>query len=115
MSAPCKFRREWLLGIDVGIWNGDIISGGVEYRAEARHVVRPEMYEDETYPLLSGIDPYGDTIFNSLQLPHLILELERRLEVMDAGPKSRSVEGVLALARECLASSPHTYLVFVGD
>ena len=29
----------------------------------------------QTYPLLAGIDPYGDTIFNRLQVEHLIVEL----------------------------------------
>ena len=105
------------MGIEVGIWTGDVIpAGGVEYRAEASHVVSPEMYQDETYPLLSGIDPYTNTIFNRLQMTRVIDELERRIETMDAGPRRRSVERVLALARESRDDSgPHAYLVFVGD
>jgi hypothetical protein len=104
------------MGIEVGIWSGDIVDPrGVTFRGEGSDVVAPEMYEDETYPLLSGIDPYGDTIFNSLQMPRLIKELERRFEAMDAGLKRRTVGRVLGFARECLDASPHTYLVFVGD
>ena len=104
------------MGIDVGIWSGDVVrTGGFRFRADASDVVEGEMYEDESYPLLSGIDPYGDTIFNCLQLPRFIKELERRFETMDAGPERRRVGSVLDLARECLDASPHTYLVFVGD
>jgi hypothetical protein len=101
---------------EVGVWSGDIVDiKGVTFRGNARDVVAPEMYEDETYPLLSGIDPYGDTVFNSLQLPRLIKELERRFEAMESGLSRQRVGKVLGVARECQDAPPHTYLVFVGD
>lgn len=103
------------MAIDVGIWTGDVVThGDVDSWADASHVVAPEMYDDEkTFPLLSGIDPYGNTIFNQVQIPRFITELERRLEAFDPGPRRRSVERVLALARDCRGA--HKYLVFVGD
>ena len=101
---------------EVGVWSGDIVDRrSVTFRGEASDVVAPEMYEDETYPLLSGIDPYSDTVFNSLQMPRLIKELQRRFEAMDAGPNRQRVERVLGVARECLDAPPQTYLVFLGD
>jgi hypothetical protein len=104
------------MGIDVGIWSGDVVDRkGVTFRADGSDVVAAEMYQDKTYPMLSGIDPYGDTIFNYLQLPRLIEELERRFETMDAGPKRRTVGKVLGLARECLDARGRPYLVFLGD
>ena len=60
------------MGIDVGIWKGDVVtSREIDLRAEASHVVAPGMYEDESFPVLSGIDPYGNTIFNRVLLPAL--------------------------------------------
>lgn len=87
-----------------------------------RDVIAAWIYEDKTYPLLSGIDPYGNTIFNNPQLPRLIEELERRLntididpEVLDPGPHRRSIGKVLELARGCLDAHDRPYLVFLGD
>jgi hypothetical protein len=48
---------------EVGVRSGDIVDRrSVTFRGEASDVVAPEMYEDETYPLLSGIDPYNDAV-----------------------------------------------------
>ena len=102
--------------IEVAISENDVVDRrNVTFRADASDVVAPEMYEDETYPLLSGIDPYGDTVFNYLQMPRLIKELERRFEAMDAGPGRRGVGKVLGVARECLDTPLRPYLMFLGD
>ena len=109
------------MGISVGTWSGDVVDPkGVTFRADASDVVAAWIYEDQTYPLLSGIDPYGNTIFNYLQLPRLIEELERRLntddpDTIDPGQHRRSVGKVLDLARECLDARNRPYLVFLGD
>jgi hypothetical protein len=109
------------MGISVGTWRGDVVDrNGVTFRADGSDVVAAWIYEDKTYPLLSGIDPYGDTIFNYLQLPRLIEELERRLnaddpDTIDPGLHRRSVGKVLDLARECLDAGDRPYLVFLGD
>jgi hypothetical protein len=111
------------MGISVGTWIGDVVdSKGVTLRADGSDVIAAWIYEDKTYPLLSGIDPYGNTIFNNPQLPRLIEELERRLntididpEVLDPGPHRRSIGKVLELARECLDAHDRPYLVFLGD
>lgn len=67
------------------------------------------------YPLLSCVDPYGQTIFNSLQVPFVIAELERRrgeMAARDAVDLS-FVEELILVARECHGT--HEALVFVGD
>ena len=59
------------------------------------------------------IDPYGNTVFNQLQLPVLIGELE----TLNGGLPSElygHVEGVLTLLRTGL-DRPHIYARFVGD
>jgi hypothetical protein len=66
------------------------------------------------YPCLRFIEPYGDATFNQLQVPHLITELGRRIEltrdeaVRDHGKK------LLALVQSAEGRS-HTYVRFIGD
>ena len=71
----------------------------------------------ERYPLLSGIDPYGYTVFNSVQMPFVVAELERRQGEFAGAPEgSRDAEFIaelLAFARECECS--HKALFFIGD
>lgn len=65
--------------------------------------------EDDTYPYLRLIDPYGETIFSGVQLAAVIGELERLL----AATGRREVQATLELARRC-----HLYggfLFFAGD
>jgi hypothetical protein len=66
--------------------------------------------DDLEFPLLRLVDPYGDTVFNRLQMRQLIPELER----LASRSKSAAVDQVLTMARVC-ASEVHSYLVFVGD
>jgi hypothetical protein len=69
---------------------------------------------DESYVFLSGLDEYGDTIFNSLQMRAVIPELERLLTETRSDLERRTVQGVLDLAHRC-ANEVHMYLVFLGD
>jgi hypothetical protein len=68
--------------------------------------------KQESYPWLAGIDPYGKTVFNALQAPHLIKELESLL-------KESSDDMVNKVARESIeyfrAVDEDRYLRFVGD
>ncbi|MBC8119987.1 MAG: hypothetical protein H7X75_10475 [Burkholderiaceae bacterium] len=62
---------------------------------------------------LRFIDPYGDTIFNELQLPALVSELE---QLRDATPEQElraHIERVLAFL--CTVEGPHCYVRFIGD
>lgn len=60
------------------------------------------------------IDPYGDTVFNQLQVPTLIGELEDA-EGRVTDPADRlHLRAVLGLARKC-RGEVHTYLRFFGD
>lgn len=60
------------------------------------------------------IDPYGDTVFNRLQIADLLADWA------DLGSTDRSLEevelldAVAAMVREC-AAEPGRYLRFVGD
>jgi hypothetical protein len=59
------------------------------------------------------IDPYGNTIFNQLQLPVLIAEMEG-LQMTLPSHLSGHVSKVLDLLRTGVAR-PHVYARFIGD
>lgn len=67
-------------------------------------------FEDFHFPYLRLIDPYGYTIFNSLQMDAVIPELQ----LLAAQDSSASVQRVLELARRAGADKPR-FLVFIGD
>jgi hypothetical protein len=65
-------------------------------------------------PMLVGVDPYGDTVFNRLQierqLPREVEYLRAKLSI-EAGPMLDEVERLMGVATERV----HRYLWFVGD
>lgn len=68
---------------------------------------------NDLYPLLSGIDPYGDTVFNRLQWERLRSEAMLRLEATSSEDERTSMAELIdSWARY---GRPHSYLWFVGD
>ena len=57
--------------------------------------------EDETSYCLRFIDPYGDTVFNTLQMPKFISELEKAIEKSNDEKARAFGKAVLKLAMEC--------------
>ena len=70
--------------------------------------------EDSRFTCLRFVDPYGDTVFNHLQVRAILDELSQ-LELVC---KDHSVRGMIGqlrtLADRCL-SEPHLYLKLIGD
>jgi hypothetical protein len=66
-------------------------------------------------PLLIGVDPYGDTVFNRFQveqqLPREVEYLRRELEGTTEGQMLDELERLMAVVTERV----HRYLWFVGD
>ena len=60
--------------------------------------------------LIKYLDPYGDTIFNGLQMDDLIADLEK----LQKFNYNEITAKVIRLAFDCKAN-PHTYLAFYGD
>jgi len=60
--------------------------------------------------MLKYLDPYGDTVFNHLQMNDLILDLQHLKKVINAP----ILDDVRVLAERC-KTAPHTYLSFYGD
>jgi hypothetical protein len=76
-------------------------------------LARPLPGGDTSYPCLRSIDRYGDTMFNRLQVPLLIEEINR-LRNGAADNLLEILDEVERLAQHSLAE-PHLYLKFVGD
>ena len=62
------------------------------------------------FKLLKYLDPYGDTIFNQLQMDDLIQDIQYLVKT----EQNSLLNEVLLLAERC-KSEPHTYLSFYGD
>jgi hypothetical protein len=66
--------------------------------------------DQEAFPLLGALDPYGDAVFNHRQIPALIREL-------DMLPPEHGGEWAGEARTLCnfVLRGVHRYLVFVGD
>jgi len=67
----------------------------------------------DSSPFLASIDPHGNTVFNQLQLPHVISELEVMAAQTPEADLRENVARVIAFLRGSI--SVHTYVRFVGD
>lgn len=68
----------------------------------------------EKFPILSYVDPYGDTIFNQLQVSQLCIELSLLKKMMENDHDQLIVEQLELLCKKSLVE-PHLYLKFLGD
>jgi hypothetical protein len=66
------------------------------------------------HSLLSGIDPYGDTVFNRLQMDDFLIELDELKKQQMTSKQILHIEGIKELAAKC-RGDVHLYLKFVGD
>jgi hypothetical protein len=70
---------------------------------------------DQTYPLLQYIDPYGNTIFNGMQMPEVVKELDILIADKSSNEQQKATLGrIRELAMKC-QKQPHTFLRFRGD
>ncbi len=65
----------------------------------------------QDFKLIKYLDPYGDTVFNNLQMKDLITDLE---SIAKLEPENRLVDEIILLARKC-SSQSHLYIAFYGD
>jgi hypothetical protein len=74
--------------------------------------------EPDSFPLLSGIDPYDDTVFNRRQTVRLAHELHALARSTDDEAIASIVErllGLIALIEPAPGRSPLRRLRFIGD
>jgi hypothetical protein len=69
---------------------------------------------DPALPMLSLIDPYGDTIFNGLQMKVFIPEWDLLTRGVSDDEGKKTMAEVRRLAERC-SREPHHYLCFRGD
>jgi hypothetical protein len=71
-------------------------------------------FEAQDFPCLRFVDPYGDTIFNQIQIPELVSELERLSQQKHKPEIERHLKAVLDFVRQTVGQV-HTYVGFYGD
>jgi hypothetical protein len=65
--------------------------------------------------LLRYVDPYGDTVFNRIQMPDLISDVDMLGRREDVKPiESRGLARLRIMAERC-RETPHLYVWFIGD
>jgi hypothetical protein len=63
---------------------------------------------------LRFIDPYGNTVFNRLQMPQLLMELESLHEFIKSSEQAELLSKIEEFAHRC-AHEPHNYIKIYGD
>lgn len=70
--------------------------------------------ENNRFPLLQYIDPYGDAFFNGSKMGEVITELHLLVEEASSDALKQLLKDVIELALRC-QREPHTFLRFLGD
>jgi hypothetical protein len=70
--------------------------------------------EERDFPLLRGIDPYGKTVFNHLQMDGLLAEWERVQDRAHDESQKAAWQKVKEMAQAC-KEDRDLYLRFVGN
>ncbi len=74
----------------------------------------PTAEKADAYPMLAGIDPYGDTIFNPLQITRFLREWADVISNSRTPEEWALTSEIERLARRC-ADEVHAYLRLIGD
>jgi hypothetical protein len=69
---------------------------------------------NEPLEVIKHIDPYGNTVFNRLQMATLIEEFERLSKYVEVPSEQHAIDAIIRAARVC-QTKVHEYLVFIGD
>lgn len=71
-------------------------------------------FEDSSFHLLRYLDPWGDTIFNRLQMEELVAELQRIRPKASTEEERAFVDSIGRMAVRC-REGEGLYLKFLGD
>ena len=69
---------------------------------------------DSRFRCLGVVDPWGDTVFNQVQMPYLLEDLDR-LDLKGATETQREGIRRLRLMAEHCRDNVHLYVKFIGD
>jgi hypothetical protein len=95
----------------------DEFGGKIESITDPKNLFPKMLPSDEqggAHPMLAGIDLYGYTVFNRLQISHFLSELEQIASNARTDEDRTLLSHIEALALRC-AAEVHTYLKFIGD
>jgi hypothetical protein len=70
--------------------------------------------DDLTSPCLRFVDPFGDTLFNQLQIPFVVKELEKKLRTPTKAEVKAHCEAILK-ALKAASGEDRTYVRFSGE
>lgn len=70
--------------------------------------------DDDNYPMLAGIDSYGDTLFNRMQMRWFLSEWTTVSSNVHTLEERSLVSQIEAMARR-VRDEVHLYLKFIGD
>jgi hypothetical protein len=70
--------------------------------------------DDDSFPFLSSIDLYGDTVFNRPQMTRFLIEWQSLAAKARTDEERELLASIELLARRC-QSEAHLYLKFIGD
>lgn len=103
------------MGIDVALTNETHEKQAVVLDPSGHMtILMLEAHRDSSSICLRFVDPWGDTIFNPLQIPHLLDELKRFENQVRDEQQSRHLADVIRLV-ESAVDQVHTYVRFIGD
>ncbi len=71
-----------------------------------------EKTSNDKFPWLWSVDPYGDTVFNEIQIQNLIKELESLLTLAN---DSESISSIILFRNYIKEVTSHQYLKLSGD
>ena len=94
-------------------FRGRKVSEGVLDPSNALRRLLPPS-SDTTFHCLRFIDRYGDTVFNRLQVPVLLTELDSVRATAESGREVEILDSLRSLAERALLR-PGLYLTFYGD
>jgi hypothetical protein len=92
---------------------GDLQGQSVEDPTNVLHRLLRER-DLAAYPMLSGIDWYGDTIFNGQQMERFLPEWRTLSDAAKSAEEQGIAAAVLELAQRC-QEGVHLFLKFVGE
>jgi hypothetical protein len=70
--------------------------------------------DDDTRPMLASIDPYGDTIFNGIQMRWFLSEWSE-ISAEAQTPEERELVSKIEAMAHHVRDEVHLYLKFIGD
>jgi hypothetical protein len=101
--------------VGINIELQDEFGGTLESLPDSQNILGELLPTNEdAYPMLTSIDPYGDTVFNRIQMQRFLREW--RVFAANAGSADELsfFAAVESLAVRC-SEDVHLYLKFIGD